>query len=187
MDNIIKIGQIVKCIRGAIGLLENGKEYTIYGVTNSGNYLLMEVDPPTPCNCFDSSRFELSSNEVLSVVSKDLLDKGYKVELSKKEKINVPVLYGVSNSVEKSFDVDAYNQEKRFVIEVEAGRALLNNQFLKDLFQACVMVDVDYLAIAVRKVYKEQKDFETITKFFETLYASDKLTLPLKGILLIGY
>ena len=135
----------------------------------------------------DSSRFELSSNEVLGVVSKDLLDKGYKVELSKKEKINVPVLYGVSNSVEKSFDVDAYNQEKRFVIEVEAGRALLNNQFLKDLFQACVMVDVDYLAIAVRKVYKEQKDFETITKFFETLYASDKLTLPLKGILLIGY
>jgi hypothetical protein len=49
------------------------------------------------------------------------------------------------------------------------------------------MVDVDYLAIAVRKVYKDQKDFETISKFFETLYASDKLTLPLKGILLIGY
>lgn len=60
MDNIIKIGQIVKCIRGAIGLLENGKEYTIYGVTNSGNYLLMEVDPTAPCNCFDSSRFELT-------------------------------------------------------------------------------------------------------------------------------
>jgi hypothetical protein len=135
----------------------------------------------------NSDNKELSSNDVLSAISKDLLEKGYQVELSKKEKIKIPVLYGVSNSVEKSFDVDVYNREKKFVIEVEAGRALSNNQFLKDIFQACVMVDVDYLAIAVRKTYKEKNDFESILKFIETLYSSDKFKIPLLGLVVIGY
>lgn len=30
----------------------------------------------------------------------------------------------------------------------------MNNQFLKDLFQACMMQDVDYLVIAVRNEYR---------------------------------
>lgn len=50
-----------------------------------------------------------------------------------------------------------------------------------------MMQDVDYLAIAVRNVYRGNKDFETVLKFFDTLYASNRLTLPLKGILVIGY
>ena len=77
------------------------------------------------------------------------------------------------------------------VIEVEAGRAYANNQFLKDLFQASVMQDVDYLVIAVRNIYKTKssssKDFEKIMKFLDTLYASSVLNLPLNGILIVGY
>ena len=73
------------------------------------------------------------------------------------------------------------------MIEVEAGRAVTNYQFLKDLFEATVMVDVDYLGIAVRNVYKRAKDFETVYSFLDTLHASERLKLPLKGILLIGY
>jgi hypothetical protein len=73
------------------------------------------------------------------------------------------------------------------VVEVEAGRGYLNNQFLKDLFQACMMHDVDYCAIAVRNRYITVNDYESVLSFFETLYASNRLKLPLKGVLLVGY
>ena len=76
---------------------------------------------------------------------------------------------------------------KKVVLEVEAGRAVDNNQFLKDLFQACVMHEVKYLAVAVRKVYRGAKNFETVCRFFDTLYASNRFALPLDGILVIGY
>jgi hypothetical protein len=62
-----------------------------------------------------------------------------------------------------------------------------NNQFLKDIFQACMMFGVEYLVIAVRKEYRGRKDFDIIHTFLETLYISNRMHLPLKGILLIGY
>jgi hypothetical protein len=49
---------IVKCIKGAEGILEEGHEYTVCGVSKKGNFHLMEVDPPEPYTVFDSSRFE---------------------------------------------------------------------------------------------------------------------------------
>lgn len=76
-------------------------------------------------------------------------------------------------------------------MEVEAGRGVVNNQFLKDLFQACMMDEVDYLAIAVRNVYTaagvSNADFERVVTFFDTLFASNRMRLPLKGILILGY
>ena len=73
------------------------------------------------------------------------------------------------------------------VIEIEAGRAVANYQFLKDIFQACVMHDVEQLVIAVRNDYRGSDDFDVVTNFMDTLYASNRLNLPLKGILIIGY
>ena len=55
------------------------------------------------------------------------------------KKVRVPVLFGRNGKAAKTFEVDAYSQATRTVIEVEAGRAVVNNQFLKDLFEACVM------------------------------------------------
>ena len=49
-----------------------------------------------------------------------------------------------------------------------------------------MMHDV-YLAIAVRNSYGGGNDFEKVVRFFDTLYASNRLQLPLKGILVIGY
>ena len=71
--------------------------------------------------------------------------------------------------------------------EVEAGRAVTNYQFLKDYFQACVMVDIEYLAIAVRQIYRTQNDYETVCSFFDSLYASGRIKTELKGVLIIGY
>ena len=75
----------------------------------------------------------------------------------------------------------------KIVIEVEAGRATENNQYMKDIFQACMMFEVEYLVVAVRNTYRGHKDFNIVYTFLETLYISSRLHLPLKGILLIGY
>lgn len=132
---------------------------------------------------------EQESNKVLSKVRDGLINIGFQVEAGKKadEKINVPVLFGKNGKIVRSFDADAYCEENGFVIEVEAGRGVTNYQFLKDLFQACMMHEVNFLAIAVRNKYRNNRDYEKVQTFFETLYASQRLTLPLKGILVIGY
>jgi hypothetical protein len=137
----------------------------------------------------DSQAFDLPSNRVLAAVAPHLKVAEFSVEVGKKnnEKISVPVLFGLNGKLEKCFDADAYHQSEGFVLEVEAGRGVVNNQFLKDLFQACMMHDVSYLAIAVRNIYRTSRDFDRVCKFFNTLYASQRLQLPLKGILLIGY
>jgi hypothetical protein len=72
-------------------------------------------------------------------------------------------------------------------LEVEAGRGVTNYQFLKDLFQACMMYEANYLVIAIRNVYRKSQDFDRVVAFYNTLYASNRLSLPLKGILIIGY
>ena len=147
-------------------------------------------------NCFkvaeaniSSDKNELTSNQVLAFLRPGLQKIGYFVESGKKrgEKIDVPVLFGANNSIDKSFYADALSADRRIVVEIEAGRAVDNNQFLKDLFQACMMFEVEYLILAVRNKYRKQDDFESIYTFFETLYISNRIKLPLKGILLVGY
>lgn len=136
-----------------------------------------------------SENNEFSSDEVLTIVCDGLELIGYDVEKSKKraDRIHVPVLFGRNGKLDKYFEADGLNEEYKTVIEVEAGRAVANYQFLKDLFQASVMHDVEYLVIAVRNIYKSGKDFEKVISFLDTLYASDRISLPLKGILIIGY
>lgn len=136
---------------------------------------------------------DLKSDDVLKHVAPGLKKLGFDVESSKHRdgKISVPVLLGEQGAVEKSFEADAFHpgssRDDGFVLEVEAGRGFVNNQFLKDLFQACVMQDVAYLAIAVRQDYRGSNNYESILRYFETLYASDRLVLPLRALLLIGY
>ncbi len=131
----------------------------------------------------------LSSNEVLAVIRPHLEGIGFKVETGKtaNEKINVPVLFGFNNRVDKSFNADAISHDGKIVIEVEAGRATENNQFLKDIFQACMMCEVESLVIVVRNEYRKHHDFDIVHVFLETLYIANRIHLPLKEIVLIGY
>ena len=137
----------------------------------------------------ESPDHDLQSNDVLKVVSSDLMKIGFRVELSKKAKdiIKVPVLFGMNNHYDKFFAADALSSDGKIVLEVEAGRAYSNNQFLKDVFQASMMYEVEYLIIAVRNNYKSHDDFTSIFNFLETLYINGRLQLPLKGIVLLGY
>ena len=136
-----------------------------------------------------SSTNDLRSDDVLSIVRPGLEKIGYCVEQNKKDegKIKVPVLFGYNNSIDKHFYADAISADKKIVIEVEAGRATENHQFLKDIFEASMMFGVEYLVIAVRKIYRNHNDFARIYPFLETMYITNRIKLPLKGILLIGY
>jgi len=145
----------------------------------------------------EEENVQRTSNEVLALVRPHLEGIGFAVETGKgkEEKIDVPVLFGENNEVDKSFFADALSADGKIVIEVEARRAVRNNQFLKDIFQACMMFEVEYLVIAVLNEYKFNSggrqtighDYQEIKTFLETLYVSNRLRLPLKGILLIGY
>jgi hypothetical protein len=141
-----------------------------------------------------STNRKYKSNDILAECRDGLVNLGYKVEGSHNidgNFIEVPVLFGRNNVLEKSFRADAFNEDFKSVIEVEAGRGVLNNQFLKDLFQACMMQNVDYLTIAVLNEYRTRNNsnnnFDEVCKFFDALYSTDRLKLPLKGILIIGY
>ena len=83
--------------------------------------------------------------------------------------------------------MDGWHEENKVVLEIERGRAFANYQFLKDIFEASVMVDVDYLVLAVSNLYLGSNDFEKICVWLETIYATNRIKLSLKGILLVGY
>ena len=155
-------------------------------------------------NCFKEMESQIEqedvhrvSNEVLALVRPYLEEIGFSVETGKgkEDKIGVPVLFGENNNVDKSFFADALSSDGRIVIEVEAGRAVFNNQYLKDIFQASMMYEVEYLVLAVLNEYhykvngaeKVSNDYNFIKTSLETLYISNRLKLPLKGILLLGY
>ena len=131
----------------------------------------------------------MPSNTVLEILRPHLEKTGFICETGKtqEKKIGVPVLFGFDNKIDKSFNADAISDDGKIVIEIEAGTAVDNNQFLKDIFQACMMFEVEYLVIAVRNDYRGNNDFVKVLTFLETIYISNRLHLPLKGILLIGY
>ena len=137
----------------------------------------------------DSTTNNLVSNDVLAKVRPFLEKQDYRVEIGKTldKKIDVPVLFGNDNIIDKSFYADAISADRKIVIEVEAGRATESHQFLKDIFEASMMFSVEYLVIAVRNIYRNHNDFERIYPFLETMYITNRIKLPLKGILLIGY
>lgn len=136
-----------------------------------------------------SALHQLPSDGVLAVLRPGLEDLQFEVERNKTAggKIKLPVLFGPNGKVERSFEADAFHENAKIVLEVEAGRGVTNYQFLKDLFQACMMQNAEHLVVAVRNTYRDSADFSKVVSFFETLYASGRLILPLHSITIIGY
>jgi hypothetical protein len=141
----------------------------------------------------------LESNQALALVRPALEILGWDVE-KQNHKIEVVVLWGVNGAKGKYYQADGkleHSLGSHTVLEVEAGGATANNLWRKDLMEACVMPTVDYLVIAVRNEYtsrdnksgkaKMNPDFLKVHSELDALYESDRLVLPLKGVLLIGY
>lgn len=130
----------------------------------------------------------LKSNQVLSVVKPGLESIGFNVE---KPKHKIPLQ--ASNGL--TFNVDAFLSSEGYLIEVEAGRAIENNQFLKDLFEACVINGFNYLCIVVPDCYTfkcnqkvmKKKAFNKVCDYMDAIYNGNRVALPVKGILIISY
>jgi hypothetical protein len=76
-------------------------------------------------------------------------------------------------------------------LEVESGRGWQGNAVYRDLIRASIMQEVDYLLLGVRQQYKHanvtQNDFEKTREQVEAIYASARLNLPFKGLLVFGW
>jgi len=131
----------------------------------------------------------IDASSVLGLLAADLKKQGFHLS-SSNGKVAVPVLYGLNGMVENQFLIDAYEPKAGIVLEVEAAAAVINNLYLKDIFEASLMDGANYLIIALRNTNPTsngQKDFETVCRFLEAIYSSKRLNLPIQGLLIIGY
>jgi hypothetical protein len=136
----------------------------------------------------------LESDDVLAILRSNLEAQGYSVEKGKgaNERIYRPVFFGEYGRPGKSYNIDAYHKDLRVGLEVEAGRGTKGNAVYRDLIQTSLLVDVDYLALAVLTEYRYgSKSVEysySVTKdILDAIYGSQRLRFPMKGVLLIGY
>ncbi len=83
---------------------------------------------------------------------------GFEAEAGKAkvDKVERPVFYGENGVPALNYQIDAYHGLWRCGLEVEAGRGWMGNAIYRDLVQALVMVNVDYLVLAVANSYKYQ-------------------------------
>jgi len=135
----------------------------------------------------------VTSDAALGVVRPALLRLGFEIEASKvkADKISRPVLFGEAGRPLVSYEVDGFHPEHGVVIEVEAGRGAANNADYRDLIRASLMVDAEYLILAMMLEYTSGKtttrSYDQTRDRIDAIYASERLKLPLKGIMLIGY
>lgn len=138
----------------------------------------------------------LTSDQVLNIMRSDLVNLGFEVEAGKRveDKIERPVFFGEGGEPTLKYEIDAWHDEWRCGLEVEAGRALMGNAVYRDLIQALVMVQVDVLMLAVPNEYKYRSggrptisyDFEKTKSVAESLYNHSRIQFPY-SLVLIGY
>ena len=138
----------------------------------------------------------LTSDGVLSVLRDDLVDLGWHVERGKRteEKVKRPVFFGENAVPDLQYEVDAWHADWRSGMEVEAGRAWMGNAVCRDLIQALVMVDMEFLFLAVPQSYKYNsvgretisRDYENTIAVVEALYGHSRIRMPF-DLCVIGY
>jgi hypothetical protein len=134
---------------------------------------------------------------VLAKLRPGLVALGYEVEAGKKaeQKIRRPVLFGEQGIERVAYEVDAVHDELGIVVEVEAGRGARGNAAYRDLVRTSLIVGADYLVLGLMVGYRHKsggKDvvvssYREVKDQLEAIYASGRLGLPFKGILLFGY
>lgn len=135
----------------------------------------------------------VSSDSVLGHIRPRLVELGYEVETGKAKsaKIVRPVLFGDNGKARVAYEVDGFHPEHGVILEVEAGRGAANNADYRDIVRASLLVDARYLALAMMLSYRAGgthiRSFEQTRDRVDAIYASDRLSLPLDGLLLIGY
>lgn len=138
---------------------------------------------------------QLNSDGVLKCLASDLAGLGYSVEATKAraDKIRRPVLFGGQGRELVAYEIDAFHDEHRIVVEIEAGRGRAGNALFRDLIRSSLIVDVRFLAIGLALEYRygtkgtTSEDYAWALGEIGAIYASGQLTLPFEGLLLFGY
>lgn len=138
----------------------------------------------------------LTSDEVLGVLRPSLVGLGFTVEMSKlaSGKVRRPVFFGENGAPDLQYEIDAFHQEWRCGLEVEAGRAWMGNAVYRDLIQALVMVEVDVLVLAVPNTYRYRngdkvavsRDYENTCAVADALFGHTRIRMPYR-LVVIGY
>lgn len=138
----------------------------------------------------------LDSDQVLSYLTPDLQALGFQLEMGKHktDKIERPVFYGENGIPTVRYQVDGYHSQWRCGLEVEAGRAWMGNAVYRDFIQALVMVDVDWLCLAVSNEYKYKAggreaispDYQNTLRLADAIFGHNRVQMPYR-LLLIGY
>jgi hypothetical protein len=145
----------------------------------------------------DSGENQITSDGALAALRPALKELGFEVEAGKKraQKIRRPVLFGELGHEDFAYEVDAFNADHGIALEVEAGRGARGNAVYRDLIQTSLLVDAEFLVLAVQVSYRHKSSGKDIVvqsyrdtmALLDAIYASTRLTLPLQGILLVGY
>ena len=143
----------------------------------------------------DSSK-GLNSDGVLAILRSDLIDLGFTVEASKRtrDKIKRPVFFGENAEPDLQYEVDAWHPQWRAGLEVEAGRAWMGNAVYRDLIQALVMVEMEYLILAVPQLYRYRsggketasRDYTHTVSVAQALYGHSRIDMPF-SLCVVGY
>ncbi|MFC9335823.1 hypothetical protein [Arthrobacter sp. NPDC057009] len=151
-----------------------------------GPILDTERETPTP----------IRSDAVLAELRPGLEALGYTVETGKKhaEKIRKPVLFGENGLAKVSYELDAFHDEFGIAVEVEAGRGASNNADYRDILRTSLLLDADFLVLFMPKLYRhggqkvtEIRAYQNTRSQLDAIYASQRLRLPFRGLLLVGY
>jgi hypothetical protein len=135
----------------------------------------------------------VTSDAALAVIRPELVGQGFEIEAGKAKASTIrrPVLFGEVGRPVVAYEVDGFHPHHGIVLEVEAGRGAANNADYRDLIRASLMVDARYLVLAMMLHYggggTAIKSYDQSRDRLDAIYASERLKLPLDGILLIGY
>ena len=137
----------------------------------------------------------LTSDGLVAEVRESLVHLGWDVEAGKQatQKIHRPVLFGDNGHVRVKQEIDGWHPGLRIVMEMESGRGWMGNAVYRDLVRASLIADADFLVIGVRQHYEygsrdtARNDFEATRDLLDSVYASGRLGLPFKGILVVGW
>lgn len=137
--------------------------------------------------------YGVTSDEALAKVRPALIEMGFEIETGKSasSKIRRPVLFGEGGRARVAYEVDGFHPGLGIVLEVEAGRGAAGNADYRDLIRTSLIVDADYLILGMMLEYRTGKStmrsYERTSDQIDAVYASERLKLPFKGVLLIGY
>lgn len=135
----------------------------------------------------------VTSDAALAALRPELVRQGFEVEDGKTKAgtIRRPVLFGEVGRPVVAYEVDGFHPQHEIVLEVEAGRGAANNADYRDLIRASLMVDARFLVLAMMLHYAAGrsaiKSYDQARDRIDAIYASERLKLPLDGILLVGY